>query len=205
MFAVVFEVRPDPTQMDAYLALAAHLAPILQTMPGFIEVERFRSTVQPGRLLSLSIWRDEKSLIRWRTLPEHQAVQARGRRAIFVDYRLRVTEITADTAEAAGTPPRQRLDETETGDARAMVVSDLADDAPESPEPAGEGLTEHDLYHSIYRPGHRLLLTAWTDADAAARWRPAYATRQRRLSIIRDYGKHDRREAPQLEPVSAPQ
>lgn len=59
MIAVIFEVWPHEGCRDDYLQLAANLRPLLAEIDGFISVERFQSITDPGKLLSLSIWRDE--------------------------------------------------------------------------------------------------------------------------------------------------
>ena len=59
MIAVIFEVWPHPERRQAYLNLAADLRHHLETIDGFISVERFESLSEPGKLLSLSFWRDE--------------------------------------------------------------------------------------------------------------------------------------------------
>ena len=98
MFAVIFEVQPKRERFDDYLNLAKSLRPQLEAIDGFIDIDRFASKRTEGRVLSLSIWRDEKAVIRWRTHAEHHGAQEQGRFEIFEDYRLRVGEITADTA-----------------------------------------------------------------------------------------------------------
>ena len=90
MFSVVFEVHPKKVAFDKYLGLAKELRPILQGMDGFIDNERFESTRRPGWILSHSTWRDEKAVVRWRTLAKHHETQQRGRDEVFEDYRLRV-------------------------------------------------------------------------------------------------------------------
>src|ERR1700733_8107305 len=97
MFAVIFEVQPKPDRFDEYLELAKFLKPELEKIGGFIDNERFGSKRTEGRLLSLSIWRDEKAVIRWRTLGVHHEVQEKGRFEVFEDYHLRVGEITLDS------------------------------------------------------------------------------------------------------------
>src|ERR1043165_9530212 len=119
MFSVIFEVRPNDGRKDDYLELAKHLKPILERIDGFIDNERFESKRRPGWLLSHSTWRDEKSVVRWRTNGEHHEAQGRGRSDWFHDYHLRVGDVLADSSPPAGGEVRpKRLDETETGTAK---------------------------------------------------------------------------------------
>jgi heme-degrading monooxygenase HmoA len=96
MIAVIFEVWPHPQTRDAYLGLAAALRPLLDEIDGFISIERFESLAEPGKLLSLSFWRDEAAVAAWRGLEAHRSAQARGRAAVFADYRLRIAEVARD-------------------------------------------------------------------------------------------------------------
>src|ERR1700742_3011123 len=125
MFAVIFEVQPKKDRFDDYLNLAKLLKPELEQIDGFIDNERFGSKRTEGRLLSLSIWRDEKALIRWRTLAIHHDVQRQGRFEVFEDYHLRVGEIAADSALPEGQMPTpQRLDETDIGAAKLVTITE---------------------------------------------------------------------------------
>jgi heme-degrading monooxygenase HmoA len=96
MIAVIFEVEPHPARKDAYLEAAARLKPLLEGIDGFISVERFQSLTQPDKLVSLSYWRDEEAVRRWRNLEPHRRTQAAGRESIFADYRLRVAQVLRD-------------------------------------------------------------------------------------------------------------
>lgn len=96
MIAVIFEALPHADQKQAYLDAAAALRPYLEQIDGFISIERFESLAQPGKLLSLSYWRDEQAVRQWRNLEVHRAVQAKGRESIFADYRLRVAQVIRD-------------------------------------------------------------------------------------------------------------
>ncbi|NVO25617.1 antibiotic biosynthesis monooxygenase family protein [Donghicola mangrovi] len=96
MIAVIFEASvPGPAQTE-YLDLAAELRPLLDDLDGFIAIERFQSLTTPGKVLSLSFWRDEAAVAAWRNLPQHRRVQAAGRHHVFADYRLRIAEVTRD-------------------------------------------------------------------------------------------------------------
>lgn len=96
MIAIIFEVEPEPMRRQDYLDMAAALRAELETIDGFVSVERFESLVRPGRLLSLSFWRDEAAVRQWRTLAAHRQAQASGRGGVFRDYRLRVAEVVRD-------------------------------------------------------------------------------------------------------------
>ena len=96
MIAVIFEVWPAPGRKQEYLNLAAGLRPLLEKIDGFISIERFESLGEPGKLLSLSVFRDEAAVERWRQLEKHRNAQALGRDGVFRDYRLRVAGVIRD-------------------------------------------------------------------------------------------------------------
>jgi len=96
MHAVIFEVWPAPGQRDTYLQMAAALRERLLQMDGFISIERFESLSEPGKMLSLSFWRDEAALAAWRNVDAHRHAQAAGRDHVFGDYRLRIAEVARD-------------------------------------------------------------------------------------------------------------
>ena len=110
MHAVIFEVEPEEGRRQDYLDIAARLRPELERIDGFISVERFESLTTPGKVLSLSFWRDEASVVRWRRQEEHRAAQRAGRGGIFRTYRLRVAAVVRDygmdeRTEAPQPPP----------------------------------------------------------------------------------------------------
>ncbi len=96
MIAVIFEVWPASGRKEDYLAIAATLRAELEKMDGFISVERFQSLTDPGKLLSLSFWRDEEAVRRWRNEVHHRESQAAGRGGVFADYRLRIASVVRD-------------------------------------------------------------------------------------------------------------
>ncbi len=219
MFAVIFEVQPRQDRWDDYLGLAAALRPELVAVDGFIDNVRYGSLRRDGWVLSLSTWRDEKSLVRWRTVAPHHAAQETGRTAVFQDYHLRVGEVTADTRPPPDHTVREhRFDETEEGVAKLLSIIELPRlpeiDGDASPEVLGRhlglaesahGLVEWDLFDAILNPGNLLLLQAWRDAAAAELGERAVppAARHRRVRVVRDYGMFRRHEAPQYYPEVA--
>ena len=96
MIAVIFEAKTSAKHKADYLDAAAVLRPMLDRFDGFISIERFESLTEPGKILSLSFWRDEEAVRNWRNMESHRAIQAAGRDRIFDDYRLRVAEVLRD-------------------------------------------------------------------------------------------------------------
>ena len=222
MFAVIFEVHPKKERWDDYLSLAKQLKPRLEAIDGFIDNERFGSTRTQGSVLSLSTWRDEKAVVRWRTHGEHHGVQEKGRSEVFEDYHLRVGEITADSRPPMGLAvEEQRFDETDIGEAKTCTITEVSPAKESNSGPKidlvmarlqidsrADGLVDCELFESITNPGKLLILGSWRDKSAAGAWKPmpfdgAGAIRHREVRIIRDYGMFERREAPQYYPLIA--
>jgi heme-degrading monooxygenase HmoA len=217
MFVVMFEVVPKAEQWDAYLGYAKFFRPELEKTEGFIDNVRYGSKRRQGGLISISSWRDEKALVRWRTRASHHRVQEKGRSEVFQDYHLRIGQVTTDTHVPEGQLLcEQRLDETETGAGKVVSIietnrpADLPEDAPAEAIAArlgltfgAQGLVDWDVFEAILTPGLLLLLVSWRDiacAEAAEENRVPPAARHRRVRVVRDYGMFDRREAPQYYP-----
>lgn len=96
MIAVIFEAEPAEGRRETYLDLAAALRPDLEQVDGFLSIERFESLTTPGKVLSLSFWRDEQAVASWRAQGPHRSAQAAGRTGVFADYRLRVAQVLRD-------------------------------------------------------------------------------------------------------------
>lgn len=96
MIAVIFEVIPHATQYQSYMDIASALKPELETIDGFISIERFQSLTDPAKVLSLSFWRDEEAVARWRQRETHRQAQTSGRTEVFQHYRLRVAHVLRD-------------------------------------------------------------------------------------------------------------
>jgi heme-degrading monooxygenase HmoA len=186
MFAVIFEVHPRQGHWDDYLNHAGILRPEVQAIDGFISNERFASRTEPGWLVSLSIWRDEKAVVRWRTHAQHHEFQAKGRSEILQGYHLRVAEVTADSDSR--TPlPQQRFDATEVGESKFLTLIE----APMQPDTP---------FESITTPGRGLTLQGWPDQQSAEASLINLTGRRRIVRVIRDYGMRDRAEAPTYYP-----
>ncbi|MEX3015616.1 antibiotic biosynthesis monooxygenase [Gymnodinialimonas hymeniacidonis] len=96
MIAVIFEFHPKEERKAEYFDLASEMRPMVDEVEGFISVERFQSLMDPTKILSLSFFEDEEAVARWRTLAAHRGAQAKGRRGIFDDYRLRIAGVIRD-------------------------------------------------------------------------------------------------------------
>lgn len=223
MFAVIFEVHPKSDRWDAYLGLASMLKPEVEKIDGFLDNIRYRSLTREGWLLSLSTWRDEKALVRWRTQAKHHTVQEKGRSSIFLDYHLRIGQLTKDSRPPEGHAlNEQRLDETETGAATTISLIDakrtpqwVQQAAPDDVAkwlgfaPGAPGLVAWDVFDAVLTPGDVIVLMSWRDLAAAEAFEAALSlqdrsvqsgARLRRVRVVRDYGMFDRREAPQFYP-----
>jgi heme-degrading monooxygenase HmoA len=110
MIAVIFEVQPEEGRLQDYLDLAGALRPELERIDGFLSLERFSSLTTPGKILSLSFFRDEQAVAAWRTQAEHRAAQEAGRAGMFAGYRLRVAAVVRDygMSARADAPPDSR-------------------------------------------------------------------------------------------------
>jgi heme-degrading monooxygenase HmoA len=221
MFSVIFEVHPRPKQWDAYLANAKMLRPQLERIEGFIDNIRYKSLTREGWVLSLSGWRDEKSVVRWRTHEGHHLVQEKGRSEILLDYHLRVGEVTQDTRIPEGhVLTEQRLDETQVGEGTTVTLIDAkrpkqrpgTSSAAESAgslglDPGTAGLIGWDVFDAVLTPGDLILLLSWRTREVAQAFentlRLPDGARLRQVRVIRDYGMFDRREAPQYYPAAA--
>jgi heme-degrading monooxygenase HmoA len=212
VFAVIFEVNPRPEQWETYLGYAKSLRPELERIDGFIDNERFSSLRRKGWVLSLSIWRDEKAVVRWRTFARHHEIQQKGRIEVFRDYHLRVGEIIADDQLPPGHKLReQRFDETQAPAKLVALTEAAVENLPSEPDAAtvaarlgapdqiAPGLVDWDMFGSIYQPGKFILLTSWHNVTAAegSSVHSEGEIRHRRIRVIRDYGMFDRAEAPQ--------
>jgi heme-degrading monooxygenase HmoA len=100
MHAVIFEVWPKEEGRQEYLDIAAALKPRLEQIDGFVSIERFQSLTEPGKVLSLSFWRDDAAIAEWRRVEAHRMAQAKGRNELFRDYRLRIAAVADAPADS---------------------------------------------------------------------------------------------------------
>lgn len=157
VYGVFFEVKPNGDRgKQEYLDTAKALRAHLETMSGFLGIERFDNKTRPGWVLSLSRWRDESSLVAWREVFEHRTAQENGRHGVFDDYRIRVAR------------------QVDRGGNFTFI---------DGTAPAGNATTQS--FESLSKPGHSVALVESPDLAVGSHWQ-----------VLRDYGLHDRREAP---------
>jgi heme-degrading monooxygenase HmoA len=218
MFSVIFEVHPKSDKWDQYLGLAKMLRTELEQIEGFIDNIRYGSLTREGWILSLSGWKDEKALVRWRTKQNHHETQEKGRKEVLVDYRLRVGQITKDTQIPEGYELlEQRLDETQAGHGTTVTLINAKrpkEWVKESDAMAvakylaldenADGLIGWDAFDAVLTPGEIILLLSWKDHRAAEAFDSKVTlpeeARLRKVRVVRDYSMFDRREAPQYYP-----
>src|SRR6201999_604369 len=220
MFSVIFEVNPRTTEWNTYLDTAKMLRPELETVEGFVDNIRYKSMQREGWILSLSSWRDEKSVVRWRTAQNHHFVQQKGRDDILESYHLRVGEIFADNQIPAGMNLlNQRSDETEVGEGRMATII-TATRPPGHPSDvtacsqylgldiySGDALVDWDVYEAVLTPGDLCLTLTWRDCSAVKYFEDGERMllpdthRIRHVRVVRDYTMLDRREAPPYYPA----
>ncbi len=87
MIAVIFEDTPNEGRSERYVELPASLKQELESVDGFISVERFQSLTTENKVLSLSFWRDRDAVEDWFSRANHRSAQAEGRAS---SYRKRI-------------------------------------------------------------------------------------------------------------------
>lgn len=217
MFTVLFEVHPSVEKKSLYLDIGKTLRPELLQIDGFIDNIRYSSLTQPGWILSLSTWRDEKSLVRWRTQGLHHSAQEKGRKEVFLNYRLKICEVTADTHIPDGHKiQEQRLDVTRAGDAEAVVLVSMDNTGLQNPSQEEvldrlylelnnvKGLVSWSAFQAVIDPEDVITYLSFTTANAAFDFLETRGgqkdIRHRGGRVIRDYGMYNRQEAPQYYP-----
>ena len=201
MLVLFFEVRlREDGGWDRYLSIAAGLRPLLAEQEALLFIDRYRSLLHPGTLLSHSLWRDEAALAAWRANGVHSGAQSKGRQDVFDDYRLRVAHVlrTATPGRPAEPAvPHSTYRDPAAGPARFMVVATAAGEIS-----LGD-VEPTDRFESINREGERLWLFDAAEETAASNLIDALrggGATARACEVERDYGMFDRAEAPQYYP-----
>ncbi|WP_428774713.1 antibiotic biosynthesis monooxygenase family protein [Vibrio sp.] len=96
MIAVLFEAMAVAEKRDRYFQLAEQLKPLLSDIDGFISIERFQSTTNPDKFISLSWWKDEEAIKHWKKNVQHKLAQDEGKSTIFSFYKINVLTSTRE-------------------------------------------------------------------------------------------------------------
>ncbi len=198
MIGLFFEVMPWPGHEQAYFDIAAGLRPELDKNPGLMFIDRFKSLIRPRIVLSHSHWRDEASLARWRTHAKHHVAQIAGRQQHFEDYRLRIGQLVCEWLPQAG--ELRRLETTNGyNDPALQQERFITVSTAGAPVEAG---AESDVLASVSRESEYIVLTPALSLQdgiqAVERLSLTGTMTSARLYLVsRDYGMHDRNEAPQ--------
>jgi heme-degrading monooxygenase HmoA len=200
MIALFFEVTPSTGNEGRYLDIAAALRPELEASGGVAFLDRYRSLARPQTMLSHQLWHDEASLARWRANARHHGAQTAGRGSVFEDYRLRVAAVIAARGEDGALSAREpgiAYNSPELKAERLMAV--LRSEGEAVAPAAGE------TWQSVYAATRFAWVGEVESRDAGmallAALRGEGCVSAAQLCLVsRDYGKFDRREAPQYFP-----
>ena len=198
MHALLFEVLPTPEGRARYFEFAAALRPEVDRNPGLVFIDRYESLSRPGLILSHSLWRDEASLARWRSNEKHYAAQCAGRRTLFADYRLRIGMIVEEWTPDAGARSMTEDGAYNDPDLTApRYFATIASHGECIARPGFEG------FRSVYREGEFVAVATLAAREDFADLRNevsglSHVTSLRAALVSRDYGMHERAEAPQF-------
>ena len=104
-FMILFEAEPNPGREEEYFALSRALFAELDHQPGFIRIDRARSILTEGKLLSVSFWESEAAIDAWARHPLHREAQAKGKQGIFRAMRITRLKVLGER-EVAAAPPK---------------------------------------------------------------------------------------------------
>ncbi|WP_055686980.1 antibiotic biosynthesis monooxygenase [Loktanella sp. 5RATIMAR09] len=185
MHALFFEVRPKPGHLAHYFEHVALLRPVLAQHTGLAFLDRYASLQEADVILSHQLWESEDAIVAWRKDATHRRSQTAGRQVHFTDYRIRVGA---------------RVLHWTGGEAAPLQTSDTAHViALYGTEPV-----TGSAFSSFESVNHKGQFIALATVDGAA---AAQALLDQHLgttglkeaaiySIRRDYGQHDRTQAP---------
>jgi heme-degrading monooxygenase HmoA len=87
-YVIIFEAQPNPGREEEYFAISRELFAELDKQPGFLRIDRARSLLTEGKLLSISFWESEEAIEAWYHNPRHREAQAAGKSGIFKSMRI---------------------------------------------------------------------------------------------------------------------
>jgi hypothetical protein len=187
VFSVIFEVLPNKANWDDYLGNAKMLRPELEQVEGFVDNIRYKSVTRDGWLLSCRAGGTRSpSCVGDPHAPPRGPAEGPRRNPGRLPPPCGADHCGRPAPGRRCTLAEQRLDETEVGEGTAVTLIN----ATRPPEWKGT--------NNPYDCTEWLGLNPWAaDSTSWDIFFPKDNARSRRVRVIRDYGKYDRREAPQ--------
>lgn len=103
-WAVVFTSQRTVADPEGYVRMAEAMAALAPLQDGFLGIESVRDASGLG--ITVSYWRDEKSIAAWKRAAAHAAAQRAGHERWYEDFSVRVGRIerayTMETSERTG-------------------------------------------------------------------------------------------------------
>lgn len=96
MLMCVIEFGTVPGQQERNRALVTELIEEAKTIDGFISKETFLSRDNPGKVITISYWRDDEALKAWMRHERHRQVIPLGRNELFTHYKIEIAEVKRD-------------------------------------------------------------------------------------------------------------
>jgi len=95
-YVIIFEAEPNPGREEEYFAISRELFEHLYKQPGFLRIDRARSVMTEGKLLSISFWESEAAIDAWYHHSKHREAQARAKEGIFRTMRITRLHVLAE-------------------------------------------------------------------------------------------------------------
>ena len=96
MLVCIIEFGTMPGMEARNRALVTELLVHARTIEGFISKESFTSRDDPGKVITLSYWRDADALRAWMRNREHVKTIPLGKNELFSHYTIQIAEIVSD-------------------------------------------------------------------------------------------------------------
>ena len=92
LIGLFFEVTPRQGHLKHYFSYVEKLQPELAKHSGLVSLNRYQTLSDDFSILSYQLWKNEKSIEKWRNNKMHRLAQKAGTKVHFKDYRIRVGE-----------------------------------------------------------------------------------------------------------------
>ena len=92
LIGLFFEVTPHQGHLKHYFSYVEKLQPELAKHSGLVLLNRYQTLSDDCSILSYQLWKNEKSIEKWRNNKMHRLAQEIGIKVHFKDYRIRAGE-----------------------------------------------------------------------------------------------------------------